>query len=97
MSPTKPVIGITCHLALQPAPSGNIQRFHRLSAQYTMAILAAGGLPMLLGTGKDYVPPPMDAISAVDGWLLSGGATICQRKLQRQPKATSARDGSGPL
>jgi putative glutamine amidotransferase len=76
MNSTKPVIGITCHLALQPAPSGNIQRFHRLSAQYTMAILAAGGLPMLLGTAKDYVPPSMDVISAVDGLLLSGGTDL---------------------
>jgi putative glutamine amidotransferase len=76
MKPTQPVIGITCHLALQPDPSGNTRGFHRLSAQYTLAILAAGGLPMLLGTAKDYVPPPMDVISAIDGLLLSGGTDL---------------------
>lgn len=86
MKPGKPVIGITCHLALQPAPAGNIRAFHHLSAQYTMAILAAGGLPMLLGTAKDYVPPPRDVISAIDGLLLSGGTDLPAGSFSDNPR-----------
>jgi len=76
MKTRKPVIGITCHLAMQPDPSGNSRGFHRLSAQYTMAIKAAGGLPVLLGTDPDYVPAPADQISAIEGLLLSGGTDL---------------------
>jgi putative glutamine amidotransferase len=88
MEKRRPVIGITCHLALQPAPSGNARAFHRLSAQYTLAILAAGGLPMLLGTAKDYVPPPPDVISAIDGLLLSGGTDLPAGSFSDNPRPT---------
>jgi putative glutamine amidotransferase len=88
MKPTKPLIGITCHLAMQPSPSGNTRAFHRLSAQYTMAILAAGGQPILLGTAKDFVPPPMDAISAIDGLLLSGGTDLPAGSFSDNPRPT---------
>jgi putative glutamine amidotransferase len=76
MKPRLPVIGITCHTAVQPGPSGNTRTFHRLSAQYSAAILAAGGLPVLLGTARDYAAPPAEAVSAVDGLLLSGGTDL---------------------
>jgi putative glutamine amidotransferase len=88
MEKRRPVIGITCHLALQPAPSGNARAFHRLAAQYTLAILAAGGLPMLLGTAKDYVPPPPDVISAIDGLLLSGGTDLPAGSFADNPRPT---------
>jgi gamma-glutamyl-gamma-aminobutyrate hydrolase PuuD len=88
MKQTQPVIGITCHLAMQPDPSGNTRGFHRLSAQYTLAILAAGGLPMLLGTAKDYVPPPMDVIAAIDGLLLSGGTDLPAGSFSDNPRPT---------
>jgi putative glutamine amidotransferase len=76
MKNRKPVIGITCHSAMQPDPSGNIRRFHRLSAQYSMVIHATGGLPVMVGTAKDYVSSPADLISAIDGLLLSGGTDL---------------------
>ena len=88
MNPRKPVIGITCHLAMQPDPSGNSRGFHRLSAQYTMAIRAAGGMPVLLGTAMDYVPPPMDVISAIDGLLLSGGTDLPAGSFSDNPRPT---------
>jgi len=88
MKPRKPVIGITCHLAMQPDPSGNSRGFHRLSAQYTMATRAAGGLPVLLGTAMDYVPPPMDVISAIDGLLLSGGTDLPAGSFSDNPRPT---------
>ena len=88
MKPSKPVIGITCHLAMQPDPSGNTRAFHRLSAQYTMAIRAAGGLPVLLGTAKDYVPTPMEVISTVDGLLLSGGTDLPAGSFSDTPRPT---------
>lgn len=88
MKPSKPIIGITCHLALQPDPSGNTRGFHRLSAQYTMAMQAAGGLPVLLGTARDYVPPPGDVISAIDGLLLSGGTDLPAGSFGDNPRPT---------
>ena len=88
MKPTKPLIGITCHLAMQPSPSGNTRAFHRLSAQYTMAILAAGGLPILLGTAKNYVPPSMEVLSAIDGLLLSGGTDLPAGSFSDNPRPT---------
>lgn len=84
----KPLIGITCHLAMQPDPSGNTRTFHRLSTQYTMAILAAGGLPILLGTATDYVSPPMDVISELDGLLLSGGTDLPAGSFSDNPRPT---------
>jgi putative glutamine amidotransferase len=88
MQPAKPIIGITCHLALQPDTSGHTRGFHRIAAQYTMAILAAGGLPILLGTAKDYVPPPVDVISAIDGLLLSGGTDLPAGSFSDNPRPT---------
>jgi len=76
MNPVRPVIGITCHLAQQPGPSGHNRSFHRLSAQYGLAVRDAGGLPVLLGTAGDWVPVPSDALPALDGLLLSGGTDL---------------------
>jgi putative glutamine amidotransferase len=91
----RPIIGITCHLAMQPDPSGNTRGFHRLSAQYTMAIQAAGGLPVLLGTALDYVPAPADQISAVDGLLLSGGTDLPTGSFQDNPRPTLRQTDPG--
>ena len=88
MKPGKPLIGITCHLAIQPDPSGNTRAYHRLSAQYTLAVLAAGGLPILLGTARDYVPSPMDVISGIDGLLLSGGTDLPAGSFSDNPRPT---------
>ncbi len=86
MKQTPPVIGITCHLASQPAPSGDIREFHRLSAQYTLAISAAGGVPLLIGTATDFVPPPADVIRVMDGLLLSGGTDLPAGSFSANPR-----------
>ncbi len=88
MKPRQPVIGVTCHTAMQPGPSGNIRTFHRLSAQYSAAILAAGGLPVLLGTARDYAPPPAVAIFPIDGLLLSGGTDLPAGSFTDNPRPT---------
>lgn len=88
MKPRQPVIGVTCHTAMQPGPSGNIRTFHRLSAQYSAAILAAGGLPVLLGTARDYAPPPAGAIFPIDGLLLSGGTDLPAGSFTDNPRPT---------
>jgi putative glutamine amidotransferase len=76
MNPTRPVIGITCHLTVQPDASGHTRGFLRLAAQYTRAIREAGGLPVGIGTSGDSVPPPAEMLAAVDALLLSGGTNL---------------------
>jgi gamma-glutamyl-gamma-aminobutyrate hydrolase PuuD len=86
MKAGKPVIGVTCHLAMQPDPSGHNRGFHRLSAQYTMAILAAGGLPILIGTAREFVPPAADVVPTIDGLLLSGGTDLPTGSFSDNPR-----------
>lgn len=88
MNLPRPVIGITCHLAQQPAPSGRSQPFHRLSTQYGLAIRDAGGLPVMLGTAAAWVPAPADVIPALDGLLLSGGTDLPAGSFSDQPNPT---------
>ncbi|MFH1152749.1 MAG: gamma-glutamyl-gamma-aminobutyrate hydrolase family protein [Pseudomonadota bacterium] len=76
MNPILPVIGITCHLALQKSPSGHIHGFHRVAAQYSRAILDAGGIPVIVGTAHGSTPAPPDMLTALDGLLLSGGTDL---------------------
>jgi putative glutamine amidotransferase len=67
-----PVIGITAGLITEEQDYGTVTR-HRVSADYSDAVLAAGGLPIIL-------PPQDGATSAildlVDGLIFSGGADI---------------------
>lgn len=67
-----PVIGITSALISEEQDYGTMQR-HRVSADYSEAVLAAGGLPIIL--------PPQDGtidqiLDLVDGLIFSGGADI---------------------
>lgn len=67
-----PVIGITSALISEEQDYGVMQR-HRVSADYSEAVLQAGGLPIIL--------PPQDGtvnqiLDLVDGLIFSGGADI---------------------
>ena len=67
-----PIIGITAGIMAEQQEYGTIMR-HRVSADYSDAVLAAGGLPIIL-------PPQTGTIDAildlVDGLIFSGGADI---------------------
>lgn len=68
----KPVIGITPSPIVETSASGTHERY-ALSSYYVDAVLAAGGLPLIL--------PPQDGhteelLSIVDGLLFSGGADL---------------------
>jgi putative glutamine amidotransferase len=68
----KPLIGITPSILYDEQPHGTFARF-ALSDNYVNAVLAAGGIPVIL--------PPQDEntsalLDTVDGVLLSGGADI---------------------
>ena len=67
-----PVIGITAALVSEEQDYGTMRR-HRVSADYTEAVIQAGGLPIIL--------PPQDGaidriLELVDGLIFSGGADI---------------------
>ncbi len=67
-----PVIGITSALISEQQDYGTMHR-HRVSADYSEAVLQAGGLPIIL--------PPQDGtieqiLELVDGLIFSGGADI---------------------
>jgi putative glutamine amidotransferase len=67
-----PVIGITSALISEEQDYGTMHR-HRVSADYSEAVIDAGGLPIIL--------PPQDGtiaqiIEMVDGLIFSGGADI---------------------
>ncbi len=67
-----PVIGITSALISEEQDYGTMRR-HRVSADYSEAVLRAGGLPIIL--------PPQDGtidrvLELVDGLIFSGGADI---------------------
>ena len=67
-----PVIGITSALVSEEQDYGTMSR-HRVSADYSEAVLQAGGLPIIL--------PPQDGtieqiLELVDGLIFSGGADI---------------------
>lgn len=69
---TLPIIGITAGLISEEQDYGIVTR-HRVSADYSEAVLAAGGLPIIL--------PPQDGtvdtiLELVDGLIFSGGADI---------------------
>jgi putative glutamine amidotransferase len=67
-----PVIGITAGLMTEQQDYGLMRR-HRVTADYSEAVLAAGGVPIIL--------PPQDGtfgqiLEIVDGLIFSGGADI---------------------
>lgn len=68
----KPVIGITPSLMRDTQPHGVFERY-LLSANYPAAVLAAGGIPVVLPPQDDHAGA---LLARLDGLLLSGGADI---------------------
>jgi putative glutamine amidotransferase len=68
----KPVIGITPSLMRDTQPHGIFERY-LVSANYPNAVLAAGGIPVVLPPQDDHEGALLDRL---DGLLLSGGADI---------------------
>ncbi len=77
----RPIIGITC--VTEPLERGRAMR-HAVDRDYVRAVLAAGGLPVLLTPALDG-----DAIEALlptlDGVLFSGGGDVDPRFFGEQP------------
>lgn len=67
-----PVIGITAGLMTEEQDYGTVTR-HRVSADYSEAVLAAGGLPIILPPQQGTTDTILDM---VDGLIFSGGADI---------------------
>ncbi|MGE3796517.1 MAG: gamma-glutamyl-gamma-aminobutyrate hydrolase family protein [Thermomicrobiales bacterium] len=67
-----PVIGITSGPEIEEAVYGTVRRY-RLSSDYTIAVEAAGGTPIILPLRSQSIPALLDL---VDGFLFSGGADI---------------------
>ena len=68
----KPIIGITPSHLRETLAHGTFDR-HILSLNYTNAVLAAGGIPVVLPPQDEHADALLDRL---DGLLLSGGADI---------------------
>lgn len=74
MNRTNPLIGITPGMSLDTLPHGTFER-HLLNRAYVDAVVAAGGVPLILPAREDETQ--IDALlGVVDGVLLSGGGDI---------------------
>jgi putative glutamine amidotransferase len=68
----RPVIGITSSQFVETASHGRFTR-HSLTKDYSDAILAAGGTPIIL---PFYAELAVDTFELVDGIIVSGGADL---------------------
>ena len=68
----RPVIGITSSQLIETASHGAFTR-HSLTKDYSDAIHAAGGIPVIL---PFYMDVAEDVFSIVDGIILSGGSDV---------------------
>ena len=68
----KPLIGLTPSPSLDKLAHGTFLRY-AMSSPYVEAVLAAGGVPLVLPPQADHAGPLLDAI---DGLLLSGGGDV---------------------
>ena len=68
----KPIIGITPSSLTEKMPHGTFQRYC-LSKPYVRAVVAAGGIPLILPPQDDAVEEILDAL---DGLILSGGPDV---------------------
>jgi len=69
----KPIIGITPGIRVEISDDSSTFRRYALADDYTNAIRAAGGLPILLPDGETDLDTILET---VDGLLFSGGADI---------------------
>ena len=68
----KPLIGITPSVSLDTLPHGTFRRY-AIGAAYVEAVLAAGGIPLVLPPQDEHAGRLLDAL---DGLLLSGGGDV---------------------
>jgi putative glutamine amidotransferase len=68
----RPTIGITSYGPSTPAEAGELALFS-LPAAYVDAVVAAGGLPVLLAASA---VPAAEVLGAVDGLIVAGGGDI---------------------
>lgn len=74
----KPIIGITCSMAqyiYSMTMENTPQLQHRMNDTYVNAVLAAGGIPVILPNYEDISVIP-ELAEGLDGLLLSGGNDI---------------------
>jgi putative glutamine amidotransferase len=69
---TRPVIGITSSQLVESASHGTFTR-HSITKDYSDAVLATGGVPIIL---PFYVDTAEDVFALVDGIILSGGSDL---------------------
>ena len=70
----KPLIGITPAMSLDTLPHGTFER-HLLNRAYVDAVVAAGGVPLILPAREDESQAD-DLLDVLDALLLSGGGDI---------------------
>lgn len=68
----KPLIGITPSPSIDALPHGDFLRY-AMASTYVDAVLAAGGVPVVLPPQAGHAGPLLDAL---DGLLLSGGGDV---------------------
>ena len=69
----RPRIGITSWHRKDP---DGLERWESIRESYTGAVLAAGGLPLILPIAGGDPPMPADYLEAVDGVIFSGGEDV---------------------
>jgi len=72
----RPIIGITPSPSLETMPHGTFERF-AMATTYVDAILAAGGIPLVLPPQEDHAAVLTERI---DGLLLSGGGDVAPER-----------------
>lgn len=86
MCSPKPLIGITCSTGVSPdwAASSPGQPQDYAFRNYSRAVEAAGGIPLLLPVPRDP-DTGIGMLSALDGLLLAGGADVSPRFYEEEP------------
>ncbi|PKK40480.1 Glutamine amidotransferase, class I [Clostridiaceae bacterium JG1575] len=81
----RPVIGISC--SIMKDAGGIFPGYPRayVNDDYVRAVLAAGGLPLLLPFSLDEAAPK-EYLAMVDGLLLSGGHDVAPQRYGEEPK-----------
>lgn len=74
--PSKPIIGITPSPIREERPHGTFDRY-AMSVNYVEAVLAAGGVPLVLPFQQGNTAALLDL---VDGLLLSGGGDVAPER-----------------
>jgi len=93
---TRPLIGVSCGSAGVPIPEGTLDS-HYVGRGYTRAVVAAGGLPVVLpAVDGDEERAATELVTRLDGLVLAGGTDIMPATYGRDfpmvQKADPARD-----